>query len=290
MAARIDSATIVMPTGLSRQKPFAEQQKRERHRADRQDEKVEISELTSQPQRAIEEIMPTARDAEQARQLAHDDGEPGAGLEADQYAVADQADEDAELEQPTDEAQDRDRKSRKAGDLRVSHCVPAGEHPDRGGNHQRNCRGRADRELPRRPEQRIADTAEHVAIDANLRRQAGERRIGQRYGNRVRGQRYSGHCVRCQPFAAIDHKPAGDWEESRPPRMSVGRRAHAGTSLGSISQRNRMISRAATGMPSVRSGMPLVAKAPTAAPTPNATQSAANMPERRSGPPPDRAM
>ena len=164
---------------LSRQQPFAEQQEQERNGADRQDEQIDVAELTGEPDRAVEEIVAAAGNAEQARQLAHDDGESGAGLEADQNAVADQANENAEFEKPGDQAKQRHGAGRKACDLRISHRIPAGQRPDSARNHQRDRGGRADRKLARRPKQRIADAAKHIAVDADLRRQAGQRRIGQ---------------------------------------------------------------------------------------------------------------
>ena len=100
---------------------------------------------------------------------------------------------------------------------------PAGERADGAGDHQRDRRGRADRKLARRAEQRIADAAEHVAVDADLRRQAGQRGIGQRHRDRVGGERYAGDCVGRPPLPAIRGKPA-EWRENRiqPTRCSDG--------------------------------------------------------------------
>lgn len=128
------------------------------------------SSLPDQLDDTIEEIVAAASDAEQARQLAHDDGEPRPGLEADQNAVADQPDEHAELEQPGEEAQNSHREGSQARDLGIAHRIAAGERADRAGDHQRNRGGRAHCELSRGSEQCIANTAKHVAVDADLRR------------------------------------------------------------------------------------------------------------------------
>lgn len=103
--------------------------------------------LRCQLDRAVEKVVAAAGDPEQARQLAHNDGEPGTSLEANQNAVADKADENAELEQPGDEAQHRHREGRQACDLRIAHRIPAGQRADGTGDHQRDSRSRTDREL-----------------------------------------------------------------------------------------------------------------------------------------------
>ena len=77
----------------------------------------------------------------------------------------------------------------------VSRRIAAGQRADRRRNHQRDRRGRADRKLARRAEQRVADAAEHVAIDADLRRQARQRRIGERDRDGVGRKRDAGDSV-----------------------------------------------------------------------------------------------
>ena len=54
---------------------------------------------------------------------------PGAGLEADEDAVADQLDECAEAQHPGDHAQRGHRQAGEAGDLRVALRVAAGHRP-----------------------------------------------------------------------------------------------------------------------------------------------------------------
>ena len=57
-------------------------------------------ELADEQQCPFKEIVSAAGNAEQARQLGHHDRQPGAGLEANQDTVADQAHEHAQAEQP----------------------------------------------------------------------------------------------------------------------------------------------------------------------------------------------
>ena len=210
------------PDGLTRQKARAKQEQRDRHEPDRQNDPMDIAELAEEPDQAIEEIVPTAGDPEEAGQLRHDDGEPGAGLEANQNAVADQAHQHAEPEDPGNQAQDRHGKGRHAGNLRVSDRIACRQRPDRARDHQRDRRGRTNRKLTRRAQQRVADAAQHVAIDADLRRQAGERRVGKRHRNRVSRQRHAADDVGRQPGGAISGEPVRRREEFSPARCHVG--------------------------------------------------------------------
>src|ERR1700722_6467754 len=103
--------------------------------------------MTCETDCPVEEVVPTAGHAEQARQLTHYDCEPGPRLEADENAVADQTDKNAELEKPCDQAKQRHCACRKTGDLRESYRVSSCQRPDGAGNHKRNRGGRADRKL-----------------------------------------------------------------------------------------------------------------------------------------------
>ena len=176
---RIDNATTASPTGLPDQKPFAEEQEHDRRNSNCQYEQIDVADLTCKPDRPVEEVVAATGYAEQARQLAHYDCEPGPRLEADENAVADQTDENAELEKPGDQAKHRHRECRKARDLCEAYRVPSGQRPDAAGDHERDCGGRADRKLAGRPKQRIAQAAKHIAVNADLRRQPGKARIGQ---------------------------------------------------------------------------------------------------------------
>ena len=79
--------------------------------------------------------------------------------------------------------------------MRIALHVAVRHRPDRAGDHQRDGGRRPDRELARRAEQRIAEPAEQIAVDADLRRQAGEPRIGERNRDRVGRKRDAGDDV-----------------------------------------------------------------------------------------------
>ena len=75
----------------------------------------------------------------------------------------------------------------------------ADEHRDR--------RGRTDRELARRAEQRVEQAADQIAVDAVLRRQPGERGVGERHRNAVGSEGHAGDRVCAQPLRLIAGKP-----------------------------------------------------------------------------------
>ena len=104
VAATIDSATTASATGLPGKQALAEHEQQDRDDADGEHQIVDLAELAGQQHGPLEEIVPAAGHAEQARQLGHGDGQPGAGLEADQDAVADQLHERAQPQQPGDQA------------------------------------------------------------------------------------------------------------------------------------------------------------------------------------------
>src|SRR6185503_12484174 len=64
-----------------------------------------------------------------------------------------------------------------------------------------------DGEVARRSERGVAEPTEHVAVDAHLGSEPGERRIGERHGDRVRGERDPGQTIRPQPLGLIRRVP-----------------------------------------------------------------------------------
>ena len=113
--------------------------------------------------------MAPALDAEQARQLRHRNSQAGTGLEAHKDAVADQLYERAQSQHPSEHAKSCDGEGHQAGDLGVTLRVSLGHRAHGPGNHQRNGGSRPHRELTRGSEQGIAQSAEQIAVDANLR-------------------------------------------------------------------------------------------------------------------------
>ena len=131
----------------------------------------------------------------------------GAGLEPHEDAVADQLHEPAQPQQPGDQAQHGYGEACEAGDLRVALRVSVRHRTDRSGNHQRDGGGGPDRQLTRRAEQGVAEPAEQVAVDPDLRRQAGQPGIGERNRDRVGRQRHAGDGIGRQPGRTIFRQP-----------------------------------------------------------------------------------
>ena len=177
---------------LSRQQAFAKHDEHDRDNPDDENEVLHLPELSGQQEHALEKIVASAFHAEKAWQLRHGDRQAGAGLETHENAVADQLDERAQSQQPRQQAQPCDREGDEAGDLGVALRVPLGHGAHRSGNHERDGGSRPDGELARGPEQGIAETAQQIAVDADLRRQACKARIGQGNRNRVGRQGYPG--------------------------------------------------------------------------------------------------
>ncbi len=76
-----------------------------------------------------------------------------------------------------------------------------------------------DRELARRAEQGIAEPTEQIAVDADLRRQAGELGISQRNRNRVGRQRDAGDDIVDQPAGPVVRQPASGGQMPNPCRL-----------------------------------------------------------------------
>ena len=177
---------------------------------------MNLGELPGQQEGSFKEIVAAALHAEQAWQLGHGDGQAGAGLEAHQDAVADQLHERAQTQQPGEETKHGDSKSCEAGDLRVALCITLRHRSHGTGDHERNCGSRPDRKLARGAEQGVAQAAEQIAIDAHLRRQPCEPRIGKRNRNSVGGQGYPGNDIAGQPGGTVLRQPAGRWKPPEP--------------------------------------------------------------------------
>jgi hypothetical protein len=112
-------------------------------------EEIDLTELAGEFHRSFEEILTATGDAEEARQLGHDDGQPRAGLEADQDAIADQPHQNAEPQQPGDQAKQSHGEGREAGDLGVVFGIAPSHCPNGSGEHQRDRGGRPDCQLSR---------------------------------------------------------------------------------------------------------------------------------------------
>ena len=207
---------------LSRQQALAEHEQHDRDDADGKHEVMHLAELPGEQHRPLKKIVPAAGHAKQARQLGHGDGQPRAGLEAHEDAVADQLHERAQSQHPSEHAKRGHSEACEARDLCIALRVAVRHRPHRAGNHERDGGGRSDRQLTRRPEQGVAEPAQQVAVDADLRRQAGKSGIGERNRDRVGRQRHAGDDVTTQPGRTVFRQPTRPAESAEATSVRSG--------------------------------------------------------------------
>ena len=201
----------------ARQEFFAEQQHGDRGETEGEHGEIGIRQLAARGRSMRSKKLSAALDAEQLRQLRHGDRQRSAGLEAEQDRFADEVDERTQLEQPRQYTHGRydarrQRRNRRPA-CRIAVCHARDGDPDE----HRDRRGRSDRELARRAEQRIEQAADQIAVDAVLRRQPGERCVGERHRNTVGGERHAGNRVVRQPLRTVGAQPLGRGKYRAPP-------------------------------------------------------------------------
>ena len=138
MAATIDSATIASATGLPGRKRSPSTSSRIAMTPTASTRMLDLAELPGKQHGPLEEIVPAAGHAEQARQLGHGDRQSRTGLEAHEDTVADQFDQHAQPQEPGEQAKYCHREGREAGDLRIALHVPVRHRAHRSGNHERD--------------------------------------------------------------------------------------------------------------------------------------------------------
>jgi len=157
-----------------------------------------------------------AGNAEQTRHLGHCDRQTGARLEPHQDAVADEAHQHAQPQEPRDQAKQGHHAGREAGDLGVALRIPVSHRRNGTRDHQGNRRGRSDCQLARGAKQGVAEPTQQIAVNARLRRQPRKSGISQGNWNRVGRQRRARDYIAGQPFNPIVRQPAGCWYMPKP--------------------------------------------------------------------------
>ena len=114
----------------TRQHAVADQEEHQRRHRDGQDHRVCAGKLVDQGRDSLEEVIPTARNAERARELRHRDADSGARLEADQDGIAHEAGERAQAERPRRGGERGDEKRGERRYFRKSPRVAAGHRRD----------------------------------------------------------------------------------------------------------------------------------------------------------------
>ncbi len=216
----IASATTPSATGFPGSRRSPNTMQHDRDDADDENEVLHLTELPGQQKGPFEKVVAPALHAKKAWQLGHGNRQAGAGLEAHENTVADQLYQHAQPQQPGEQAERRHREGGEAGDLRVTLHVSLSHGPHRSGNHERDGGSGPDGELTRGSEQGIAETAQQVAVDANLRRQACKAGIGKGNRDRVGRQGYPGDDIAEQPGSAVFSQPTG-WRKPPKPDLSL---------------------------------------------------------------------
>ena len=202
----------------ARQEFLAQQQHGQRDETESQHGEIGIGELAAQDGDALEEDLPAALDPEQLGQLRHGDRQRRAGLEAEQDGFADEVDEGTQSQQPCQHAHGRHDQRGQRRDVGPACRIALRHARDRDADEHRDRRGGADRELARGAEQRVEQAADQVAVDAVLRRQPGERRVGERHRNAVGGEGHAGDGVVRQPLRPIRRRATAPGETPRATR------------------------------------------------------------------------
>ena len=165
-----------------------------------------------------------------APELADQDRERDAGEEADEDRPRQEGREDAEAEQAGAEVEAADDEGEQRGDGGAVGGLEAGHgREDRG--HDGDGRGvGADDELPRRAEDRVGDQRRDRGVEPGLRRQAGDRRIGDGARQADRGDGEAGRDVSLQPGRAGSPRgsPGSAGPGARRPRAWLNRRPARG--------------------------------------------------------------
>ena len=117
------------------------------------------------------------RDTEEVVQLRGDDQQRGAGGKPDHDGVRDEVDQRSQAREPHRELDRADQQAQREHEREVVGAAGQREGRDGREHDQRQRVGGPADEVPRRAPQRGDDGRHHRAIEAVLRRQAGERRV-----------------------------------------------------------------------------------------------------------------
>ena len=151
--------------------------------ADEQRQPARVAEVAEQVPELLEEVALALGDAEQLRHLADDDRQREADDEALQHRLGDEAREEAEPQR----ARRRARGSRPTSASVIVSCEEGvrsarGEVADRRRRQRRSRGHRPGDEVPRAAERGVEDQRARRRVQADDRRDAGDRRVGERLG------------------------------------------------------------------------------------------------------------
>ena len=180
----------------------------ERRRADEEGDPARAAELADEPPELLEEVTLGLLDPEQLRQLADDDREREADDEALQHRLRDEARQEAEPEEPGGEGEEADDQRERDRELDERIRARRSEIADRGGRERRRGRHRPRDEVAGAPERGVEDQRAGRRVEADDRRDTGDRRVRERLRHEHRPNGQSGDDVAAQPPPLVAVEPA----------------------------------------------------------------------------------
>ena len=154
-------------------------------------------------------------DPGERRQLADDDEDGGAVHEARDHRVTQQIDDAAHLQHAQQPEHHAHLEAQNGGDREVRVRVRRGVFADGGGHHQGRYGDRTDHQLPSRTEHGMDGHRREASVEARLRRQPGEKRVGDRLGHGDDAEDQPGDQIVMEVLPPIVREYGRDGDESR---------------------------------------------------------------------------
>jgi hypothetical protein len=158
---------------------------------------------------AREEIAATSFEAQELGQLRRGDIEGRARLEARQDGIGKEIGKVGQTEEAAANGDRADHERDGGCQGGRARRIAAVEGGDAGSHGERQGRGGSHRQLPTGSKHGIGEAGGEVAIEAGYRRQAGQRGVGQRFGDDEGGQRQAGNAVGTQALQGVAAEPLG---------------------------------------------------------------------------------
>ncbi len=200
----------------ARREPRAEEQHRQRARADRGRERRDVAEVRQDRPGPLEHVARLGRHAQQARDLADDDEQHEAEHEPRHDRLGQELRGPADAQQTTDDEReaggDRERRGETDGPLRIALREARDE---RAGEH-RHRRDRPDHEVRRGAEHGVRQQRQRDRVEPDLNRHAGDAGVAERLGNRERGDDGAGQQVAGQVGPRVARQPRGHGHTAEP--------------------------------------------------------------------------
>ena len=207
--------TIVTPTTATRiagtrgSEPRQHEQDDEHAQPDDQRRRVGLVDVAEELLDLVDEPVRVGREAEELRQLAHDDRDAEPVHVADLHLAREQVGDEAELPEAERHLDEPDEEGEHAGERDRGRRVADGEQrDDRGEDQRRDRRVGSEHQHPRRAEHGVADQARDRRVQPGDGRQPGQLRVRHALGHQDRGEHEPGDGVEPEPLLLVAaHEP-----------------------------------------------------------------------------------